>query len=105
MFETIVVLAFVAALTVLCTAGWVLFLFLWTRSLPGGTRSLAAALLGSAGLIVPILVLGRGGFGGEELGAMLGAVAVLAGIFGLPTALLANRKLERIGTEPAAVFE
>ena len=105
MLETIVIFAFVAALTVLCTAGWVLFLFLWTRSLSGGTRSLAAALLGSAGFIVPILVLGREGFGSKGLGVMLVAVAVLAGIFGLPTALLANRKLERIGTEPAAVFD
>ena len=105
MLETIVIIAFVAVLAVLCTAGWVLFLFFWTRSLSGGTRSLAAALLGSAGLIVPYLILGREGLGGEELGVMLVAVAVLAGVFGLPTALLANRKLERIGTEPGTVFD
>lgn len=104
MLETIVILLFVAALTVLTTAGWVLFLFFWARGLPLGTRSLAAALLGSAGLIVPILVLGWEGFGGDELGVMLASLAFFAGIFGLPTALLANRKLERIGTEPAAVF-
>ena len=104
MLETIVVLVFIAAQTVLTTGGWVLFLFFWARALPRGTRSLAAALLGSAGLIVPILALGWENLGGEEFGVMLGTLAFLAGIVGLPTALLANRKLEGIGTEPAAVF-
>jgi len=103
--EAFVILVFVAALTMLLTAGWVLFLFFWARGLPRGTRSLAAALLGSAGLIVPILVLGGEGFGGGELGGMLVAMAFFAGLVGLPTALLANRKLEHIGTDPAAVFD
>lgn len=106
MLETILILGFVAFLTVLTTAGWVLFLYFWLGGLPRGTRSFAAALLGSATFMVPILVLGGGGgVGSDEIVVSLIAVAVLAGLVGLPTAIIANRKLERIGTDPAAAFE
>jgi len=104
MLETTLILSFVAFLTLLSSAAWTLFLFFWARRLLPGTRTLAAALLGSAGLLVPVLALG-GGLGGEGLVIMLAAVALLAGVVGLPTALLANRKLERIGIEPAAAFD
>jgi hypothetical protein len=105
MLETIVILGFVAFMTVLTTAGWVLFLFFGLRGAPRATRSLAAALLGSGGLLVPILGLGGGGFGGEGVGVMLLAVIAFAGLVGLPTALLANRKLEHAGASAAAAFE
>jgi len=106
MLETAFILVFVAFLGLLSTCGWVLILFLWSRGLSRGTRSFAAALLGSAGLMVPILIFGiGGGFGSEDVTTMLVAVLLLAGLIGLPTALLGNRKLERIGMEPAAVFE
>ena len=106
MIEPISILVFVAALTVLLTAGWVLFLFFWARGVARGTRSFAAALLGSAGLMVPILVLGGEGFlGGEDITVMPVIVPLLAGIVGLPSAILANRRLERIGSETASIFE
>ena len=105
MLETIVVLGFVAFTTILTTAGWVLFLFFWLRGLPRGTRSLAAALLGAGGLLVPIVALGGVGFASEEMGVILLAGAAFAGLVGLPTALLANRRLERSGADVAAAFE
>ena len=105
MSETIVILGFVAFTAVLTTAGWVLFLFFWLRGLPRATRSLAAALLGSGGLLVPILLMSGDGFGGQQMSVMLLTVSALAGLVGLPTALLANRRLERVGTSAAAAFE
>ena len=105
MLETAFILIFVAFLGLLSTSGWVLILFLWARGLSRGTRSLVAALLASGGLMVPILIFGNGGgFGSDTVTTMLVAVLLLAGLIGLPTALVANKKLERIGMEPAAVF-
>jgi len=105
MLETVIIFAFVAGAAVLATAGWVLFLYFWARGLPRGTRSLAAALLGSVSMLAPIWLLGSEGATGEELAVMFLVMGVLAGILGMPTALLANRKLDRIGADPAAVFE
>jgi hypothetical protein len=39
----IFIIAFIARLALLSTAGWVLILFLWARGLSRGTRSFAAA--------------------------------------------------------------
>ena len=104
MLETALILIFVAFLGLLSTSGWVLILFLWARGLSRGTRSLVAALLASGGLMVPIIFGNGGGFGSDTVTTMLVAVLLLAGLIGLPTALVANKKLERIGMEPAAVF-
>ena len=56
--------------------------------------------------MVPILVLGgEGSLRGEDITVMLVVVPLLAGTVVLPTAILANRRLERIGSETAKIFE